>query len=163
MPAERISTGGGTFPGNSVNDNNVLDNDPNHPAAITPNAVRVFPGSRVVVGVPGPALDKVDVKVTLSVDPVEPVDIYFTSLDMDDPTASNDKVDTDGAPLGADGKPVSIIGSDRDNRGSLGAGKIVGSDAAGLATISFTTKEKTFEFQTTMQPGDKFRIVGNEV
>jgi hypothetical protein len=94
----------------------------------------------------------VNVKVALSVAPIEPVNVFFKSFDVDDPTDAAAPLDDDTA-----------AGQKDDNRGTTPAqaGKITGSDGSGVLTLSFDAKEKSFEFQTTMQPGDNFRIVGS--
>ena len=136
-----------------------LDPDPNWPTAQMPDipqGVRVFPDARMesASAALGPPRDKVKVRARLSVAPVDPVQFHFRSFDVDDPTADNDAVDRDTA-----GGPI------EDNRGTTPgrAGKIVGSDASGVLALTFNTgeREKTFEFQTTMNPGDNFRIVGS--
>ncbi len=137
---------------NSRNDDNTLDADPNHPAGLVPPAVRVFPGARLegfFFPEPGAVRNLVDVVVTLSARPIEPVDLFFQSFDVDDPTASVGAVDNET--------------SAEDNRGTVPAraGRIVGADGGGVHTQSFEGREASFEFQITMQPGDNFRIVGN--
>ena len=132
--------------------NHPLDLDPNWPAADMaglPPAVRVFPDARVEVnGGVGEPRDKVRVRARLSVAPVEPVQFYFRAFDVDDPSDINQPVDNDFS------SPV-------DNRG---AGAIVGSDSVfGMLALTFDAQqlEKTFEFRTSMQPGDNFRIAGS--
>jgi hypothetical protein len=136
---------------NSRNDDNTLDADPNWPAGLAPGSVRVFPDARVAAAggaIEAAARDKVDVKVTLTVAPIEPVKFYFRSFDVDDPTSA-------AAPLDDETK-------DEDNRGTVPAreGAFPGA-VGGVKEVTFDGKEKTFEFQVTMQPGDNFRIVGN--
>jgi hypothetical protein len=134
---------------NSVNDDNVLDADPNWPAAVDPGSDRVFPGARSVGGaVEADPRDHVDVHVTLTVEPIEAVNVYFESFDTDDPTKAAAPIDNEG---GAE-----------DNRGTAPAqaGQFDG-EAGGILTHSFDAKEETFQFQVTMHPGDNFRVVGN--
>ncbi len=133
---------------NSRNNNNALDADPSWPAGVNPGSLRVFPGARAAgAGVEAGTRNQVDIKATLTVDPVRPVRVYFDSFDVDDPTSAAAPVDNEA--------------NDEDNRGTAPAksGKFVG-EAAGLKTETFNTKEKTFRFEVTMQPGDNFRVVG---
>jgi hypothetical protein len=146
---EKVEWGGRT---NSVNDNSALDADPNWPAGLTLNAVRVFPDARVngVGGIETSARDTVDAKVTLSVAPPFEIKLYLNSFDVDDPTATNGPVDSPGTAA------TDIESTPDDNRGA----------SADLGTI----KELTFPagvmvtsclFQVSMQPGDNFRAVVN--
>lgn len=139
--------------------NHPLDPDPNWPTALTgalSQAVRVFPDARIItpLGQIGPPRNKVTVKARLSVAPTEPVKFQFRSFDVDDPTADQDLVDDD----------ISVAVAE-DNRGIVPAraGKLVGSDAKGVLEVTFNAgeAEKSFEFETTMQPGDNFRVVGS--
>jgi hypothetical protein len=134
---------------NSRTHNNTLDTDTvTWPAGLAPNAVRVFPGSRVVGSVlEGNDRDEVDVKATLTVKPVEAVDIYFESFDVDDPTFAANPVDNEA--------------NERDNRGATPHpdGQFDG-EAGGLKKQSFDEKVETFAFRVTMHPGDNFRVVG---
>ncbi|HUN82643.1 MAG TPA: hypothetical protein VMV81_14155, partial [Phycisphaerae bacterium] len=148
---------------NSENDDNNLLNDPNFPVGLQPGALRVFPDARMT-GTP-PAIeanprDIVDIKVTLTVDPLESVDIYFDSYDVDDPTSAFGPLDGSTAANDED--------QERDNRGTTPAqdGQFVKPDGTsdevgGIKKQAFTTKTATFGFRVTMQPGDNFRIVGN--
>ena len=143
--------------GNSLTDTDELDVDPNFPAGLGVVGLRVFSDSRneASSGIsPGPARDKVDVEVVLTVAPIEDAILHFRSFDVDDPTSATAPVDNDTA-----------TGPPHDNRGSAPAhaGKIVGSNADGILAQTFGAGEsmKTFEFQTTMQPGDNFRLAGN--
>ncbi|MCP4697350.1 MAG: hypothetical protein GY862_10935, partial [Gammaproteobacteria bacterium] len=138
---------------NSIHHDDILDKDPNWPL-YKPRAWRVFPGARA--SDPQKARKQVNVKVTLSVKPVEPVDFYFESFDMDDPTS--DKAPLDNEQHGEDnrgealGQESGIVCSKSGETRNLCADKF---------RLSFDEKEKTFEFQTSMQPGDNFRIAGN--
>ncbi|TVQ32876.1 MAG: hypothetical protein EA376_04315 [Phycisphaeraceae bacterium] len=79
---------------NSVSDEDALDACPNWPAGLSPGSVRVFPDARFVGGaVESTPRDRVDVRVTLTVKPVEPVTMYLRSFDVDDPTAHDNVVD----------------------------------------------------------------------
>jgi len=136
---------------NSLNHDNTLTDDPNHRgpgnAALNPTAVRVFPGARLVGGaIEARPRNKVDVKATLTVEPIEPVKIYFDSFDVDDPTSRFAPVDDET--------------NERDNRGLPVSGAFEG-EVGGVREQEFDAKEETMEFKVTMQPGDNFRIVGN--
>ena len=132
---------------NSLNDDDTLTNDTNH-TGVAPAALRVFPGARINgMGVVGAARDKVDVKVTLSVAPVRALKIFFDSFDVDDPTSASAPVDNEFLP--------------DDNRGLPTAGTLTGESLGGILEKTFNNQVETLEFQTTMQPGDNFRIAGN--
>ena len=140
---------------NSRADTNVLDADPNWPGGLAAAASRVFPDARMegfFFPAPGSARDKVTVRATLSVAPPDPLKLCFKSFDVDDPTDNLAPVDDDAA----------ATGLAEDNRGTAPAkaGKIVGSDANGVLELIFSAINNTFEFQTTLSPGDNFRIVG---
>jgi hypothetical protein len=132
-----------------------LDVDPNWPGGLSPGSARVFPGARFVGGAVEPqARDRVDVKVTLTVQPVEELKVYLKSFDVDDPTADTDPLDKETDP--------------EDNRGEVAASKAGAfiEDPDGAATVvtdiyELTMKDptETARFQTTMQPGDNFRVV----
>jgi PKD repeat protein len=137
--------------------NHPLDLDPNWPAAEMaglPPAVRVFPDARIEQGGGiGAPRDKVRLKARLSVAPVEPVRFYFRAFDVDDPSDNRTPIDND---LNA--------GNGNDNRGSPATGTIAGADPnTGMLALTFDAEEieKTFEFQTTMHPGDNWRIAGS--
>jgi hypothetical protein len=134
---------------NSVNDDNVLDADPNWPAGLDPGSDRVFPGARLVgSAVETEPRNRVNVEVTLTVAPVEPLNISFMSFDVDDPTADADPLDDETLFF--------------DNRGTFPSydGEFVTS-SDNKATHAFNSQAGTVEFQVTGQPGDNFRIVGN--
>jgi hypothetical protein len=134
---------------NSRNDDNTLDADPNHPAGLLPAAWRVFPDARLVGGVPEANFrDTVDVKVKLTVKPVEGVNIYFDSFDVDDPSQDHPPVDDEAAA--------------EDNRGLIpsASGQFTG-EAGGILERNFDEQEETFEFQVSHQPGDNFRLAAN--
>lgn len=155
---------------NSDSDDENLKPDPNFHvpnAAFTTNpsasqfiplkgieAVRVFPGSRMVGGkVEERNRNRVKVVATLTVDPPEMIRLFFDSYDVDDPTSPS-------APLDDESK-------EDDNRGEVkGAarpktGRFAGELPDGTVPVDFTNRSRTFFFETTMQPGDNFRIVGN--
>lgn len=146
---------------NSETNTSTLDNDPNWPGGLAPTGLRVFPDARddgngVVEADPR---DKVEVKVTLSVDPIEDVDVFFDSFDVDDPTSDKRPVDDQAGDEA----------SDEDNRGASPSrtGRFVKNDGTndedgdGVKKQKFSTKTATFRFQVTMQPGDNFRVAGN--
>lgn len=145
--------------GNSRYDANELDGDPNWPSGLAPGSVRVFPGARAINGsVESEARDKVGVEVTLSAPPPIPVDVYLRSFDVDDPTASETDV--------VDGFCVDDESHAWDNRGSTPdkAGAFVGNPTPSFPfKLSFAAGQRTneTEFQTTLQPGDNFRVVAN--
>lgn len=136
---------------NSVNDSSELDNDPNWPLAASGlSAVRVFPGARAENGVVGQARDKVDVRVQLTVGVPFPINVYLQSFDMDDPTADNDAVDDET--------------SNGDNRGRTPASTgVFSTSRISSCELRFQENEdcRSAEFQTTMQPGDNFRVVAS--
>ncbi len=141
---------------NSVNDDNNLDADPNFPEGLGVEARRVFPDARFVDGaVEMDPRDTVNAEITLSVQPVEPVNIYLRSFDVDDPTA-------DTGPI--DGPDVfSFEAQEEDNRGTAPAksGRFAGAAVDGILDERFANKQEIVGFQTTMQPGDNFRLVAN--
>ncbi len=73
--------------GNSANDNNVLDTDPNLTGTDAPGGwpggVRIFPDARL----PDYTLPKrsSSLKIELSTNPIEPVKLFVKSFDVDDP------------------------------------------------------------------------------
>lgn len=152
--------------GNSVNNDNNLDDDPNfrNPdgSVVPPGSNRVFPDARTA-GAP-PALeanprDQVDALVTLTVAPVEDIHLFFRSFDVDDPTSEQ------ALPNGTDDEAA-----DEDNRGAVGgaaAGQFIDTANANATvaildkTFASGTKQDSIRFEVTMQPGDNFRIVGN--
>jgi len=145
---------------NSETDTNNLDNEPNWPAGLAPGSVRVFPDARVVSGaVEANPRDQVDVKVTLTVEPVGGIKFFFDSFDVDDPSSSTMPVDD----------PAGSENADEDNRGTVPArsGQFVKADGTsdedgnGIKMHEFTMKMESFRFRVTMQPGDNFRVVGN--
>jgi hypothetical protein len=138
---------------NSINDDNALTADPNHRnpdgSALATTALRVFPDARVVAGaLEAAARDRVQAAITLTVKPIEAVDVSFDSFDVDDPTANTAPIDSEAAA--------------EDNRGTTPArsGAFTG-EVGGVVTQSFDEVVETIAFRTTMQPGDNFRIVGN--
>lgn len=135
---------------NSLNDDNTLTADTNFPAGLGVKAWRVFPDARLIGGaIEVSPRDKVDVKATLTVKPIEAVKIYFDSFDVDDPSIDHPPVDDETVP--------------EDNREpvlALKAGQFT-AEAGGILEQDFDDQEETFEFQVTHQPGDNFRVVGN--
>ena len=133
---------------NSLNHDDSLGPDPNWPGGLDVESKRVFPDARMVSGAVTNARDTVELEVTLSVKPVEPVMLYVKAFDVDDPTAENDEVDSDfGQGALAD-----------DNRGSPKTGSFLGG-----ADITFTPMDQTAArlFRVTMQPGDNFRVMAS--
>jgi len=134
---------------NSVNDDDMLDEDPNFEFYGDEKLFRVFPGKRWAGSKPeDEARNIVDVEVTLNVKPTRPVPLYFRALDVDDPSAWDGEVDN--------------LDDDEDNRGTepnIWGGFTQTSEEH--LELEFDDIKKSFEFQVTMQPGDNFRIVGS--
>lgn len=133
--------------GNGLNDDDVLDADPNWPGPLAPGSDRVFPGAHIVGGtVESTPRNQVNVRVTLTCKPSEPIDLHFKSFDVDDPTS-------DTIPLEHD--------FEIDNR-NLGepAGLFPGGTNETLEQ-SFNAQVVTFPFEVSMFPGDNYRIAGN--
>jgi hypothetical protein len=108
----------------------------------------VFPDARLTAGaVEASSRAVVDVQVTLSVPPVEPLPLHFQSFDVDDPSAS----------VG----PVDFSTHTDDNRGTFPAlaGRFVGNPVGVVFTSTVTLQVSTAaSFETTIQPGDNFRV-----
>ncbi len=132
--------------GNSVDDGDKLDEDKQVPTWMKDKVYRVFPGKRLPGD--GEKKDIVDVKVTLNVKPVRPVEFVFRAFDVDDPSAFDDEVDDETKAEDNRGKTPHVWGG-------------FPADSKAYLRVEFKDKTETFEFQTTMQPGDNFRIVGN--
>ena len=134
---------------NSRDDDNALDADPNFPAGLGVNGLRVFPDARLIGGaMEGSFRDKVDVKAKLTVKPIEAVKIYFDSFDVDDPSKDRLPVDDETIP--------------EDNRGLVPTKSgLFDGEVGGIKEQDFDDQEETFEFHFAHQPGDNFRVVGN--
>jgi hypothetical protein len=94
--------------------------------------------------------NNVDVKVTLSVAPPRPIDVFLRWFDVDDPTADTAPVDDD-----------SPTGLADDNRGS-DAGFF--GESWGLKLLHFDaylSSAQSAIFQTSWNPGDNWRVVAN--
>ncbi len=171
--------------GNSVANSNNLDADPNYfppnPIPATwPSAVRVFPDARVpAYTVP---LNSVQLEVTLSVTPVEPVVMYVRSFDVDDPT-NNSNGGLPGPPdpnflqfLDPNDDPASPSGFysgtnnslsytiHEDNRSSNPKAGAFTGQIGNSASIPFTSASSTkkIDFPSiSMHPGDSYRAVVN--
>lgn len=168
--------------GNSVSNNNSLDSDPNYlppnPVPATwPSGVRVFPDARAPnYTVP---LNTVQLEVTLSVAPVEPVDLYVRSFDVDDPTnnipaglsdpnylAFVDPNDSPGTPVSGfypgTGNAVTFTNHE-DNRTNNTKSGVFAGQIGNSAPISFSTlASATIIFPNiSMHPGDNYRAVVN--
>ncbi|MEM6453933.1 MAG: hypothetical protein AAF772_02450, partial [Acidobacteriota bacterium] len=154
---------------NGENDDDVLGCDPNHelhndvtrasvPAddAVTcthkhktdegDRPVRVFPGKRYENGEASLLKrSEVTLEVALNVKPPRPVTLHLRSFDVDDPSASGDKVDGE---TGVD-----------DNRmsGPTARGRFVDGEGDRLALEITETKTPT-PFEVGMQPGDNYRV-----
>lgn len=135
--------------GNSENDDDTLTRDPLTPSSVDIPSFRVFPDRRAIGGFAEPnPRDVVAAEVTLSVKPVRPVTLYFAAYDVDDPTVSNEPLDGETEA--------------NDNRGLTPNpwGTFPESLSRWLST-TFTEQQQRILFQTTMQPGDNFRIVAS--
>ncbi|MFN0214814.1 MAG: hypothetical protein ACKVT2_11205 [Saprospiraceae bacterium] len=172
--------------GNSVSNSNGLDVDPNYlppsPSPATwPSAVRVFPDARApAYTVP---LNTVQLEVTLSVTPVENVDMYVRSFDVDDPTNNSngglpgppdpnflqflDPNDDPGSPLvgsyAGTGNSLTFTQHEDNRSADPKAGAFAG-QIGNSAPISFTTASatRTITFPNiSMHPGDNYRAVVN--
>ncbi len=140
---------------NSVSDGDKLLDDPNWPTGLSPSSLRVFPDARAnSLGVVENPRNKVDVKVTLSTPSPWPFKLYVKSFDTDDPTSDKGPVDDPGATTNET--------LTEDNRGTPRAGHF-DKEKDGLGTLEFGENEieKSIEFETTMQPGDNFRVAAN--
>jgi hypothetical protein len=74
------------------------------------------------------------------------VNVFFRSVDIDDPTTDQAPVDPNGA-LG------------NDNNGVPNTGTLAGQDATGVATaVTNALGRARVDFTVTLQPGDNFRI-----
>ncbi len=144
---------------NSENDDNILRADPNFPSGLGTNAVRVFPGARLIHIPPappviGPHFQLVNLRVELTLPPLEPVNVSFRPFDVDDPTSAVAPVDNES--LFEDNRgTVTVAGVD------FREGYLIGAPNSGILTQNFTVQAATLTFMTTMQPGDNFRVVGN--
>ena len=183
--------------GNSIKNDNLLDIDVNHrnpsdtytnsepsrngrpfptecggsvQSTLAPEAVRVFPGSRLVGEKVSASRDKVKAKIRLSVEPVEPFIFYFKSFDVDDPSFSDQSKllpqSMRQPPADATLKNVDNEEKAEDNRGKTKAnnsnkGFFKDEDADGIVRKEFSKQDDELEFTVTMQPGDNFRIVGS--
>ena len=143
---------------NSRTDGNALDPDPMHPIVMAraggpsqsergDDPLRLFPGDRFSGTDPadGQRRNEVELELRLNAIPPRPVEIFLRSFDVDDPSAFDDEVDDET--------------SDADNRGTDpgGAGVFAESGAETHNLRMANASERTV-FQTTMQPGDNFRI-----
>jgi hypothetical protein len=156
-------------------DNNTLDADPNFPAKNiaggVPGSNRVFPDARAPNF--STARDKVDLQVSLNVEPVEPVKVYVKSFDEDDPSsnvAPIDPNDTGAAGnyygTGAGGVAALTFTANEDNRGSVGgnkAGMFTGQDASAIKTLTFGTTDlsQKAEFTVSEFAGDNYVAVAS--
>lgn len=151
---------------NSINDDGQLDSDPNFGIpqrtagqvqvtynSLSTQAVRVFPGARLSRNsVESKPRNMVRVKAKLNATPPRPVTMHFRSFDVDDPTS-------DSAPLDPESRY-------RDNRGEATRGTqphsgYMEGEKTGVLPLEFSRQEAEFKFETTMQPGDNFRIAGH--
>jgi hypothetical protein len=160
-----IGKGNGFTAGSNDHNSNTLDADPNFPTGgANPGSNRVIPDARR----PNfdTALDKVELEVELTVEPVYNVNVYVRSFDCDDPSSDTDFIDPNdlgGAGGNYSGTTVSY-NVQEDNRGAvdtLKAGKFTGQDANAIATLAFTPNDikKKIDFQVALHPGDNYRAV----
>ncbi len=169
--------------GNSVSNTNILDGDPNYvppsPLPATwPSAVRVFPDARApAYTIP---LDSVKLEVTLSVTPVENLQMYVRSFDVDDPTNNTlaaladanfltfiDPNDNPGSPSSGfyEGTSMGVTYTNHnDNRTASTKAGVFAGQIGNSALIAFSTASPiaTIGFPSiSTQPGDNYRVVVN--
>lgn len=166
---------------NSVNDDNILDEDPNFEeeakAPGWPSGVRIFPDARLPdINV---ARQQAKLKVILATVPIEPCTLYVRSFDIDDPLNDipinlddpnslifldhNDATDNPGFYQGTNN--TLTFDSNNDNRtNGVKMGTLNGQDLSGIAPIIFTPSSRESEIvlnNLSMHPGDNYRIVVN--
>jgi hypothetical protein len=173
---EWIGRVNGYTAGSFLHNSDTLDADPNF-TADPPGGQRVFACARMTSSDPGVAREVVDPKITLTVAPVENVDLYLKSYDCDDPSGETTYLDPNDAGGGAAGNYFGTTipyTADEDNRGTVGgkkAGRFVklaypwtnDEDADQVLKLSFPagTSEKQATFQTSLFAGDSYRITAN--
>ncbi len=161
---------------NSENDDNTLTPETNPTAAPIPGAVKVFPDGRTAAEAPR---NLVNLVVTLSVAPVEPLIVYVKSFDVDDPTGNgagadpnyvmfldpNDALAANAAGGDYAGTPPGTMTytPHEDNRPANDkAGVFAGQNpVTKIASINFAVgiTEMKHQFTVSMQPGDNYRAV----
>ena len=159
---EWFGDGNGYTPGGITHDSDVLDAAPVEPGSSL-LSYRVFPGARA----PDFATAKngVEVTVRLSVAPVEGLDIYLRSFDVDDPASEWDWIDPNDNPLGPDsgsypGGAGLTWTEDEDNRGDV-LGLKEGLLAGALLVFAPGEIENKKTFVVSQHPGDNYRLVAN--
>lgn len=127
---------------------------------LKPGAVRVFPGKRILGmnKTENEARDKVALKVTLTVKPIYPIQLYFKSFDVDDPTVEDSYI----SEMDDESTAEDNIGFVEINGKKLKAGYLEGQrENDDILKVDFTDKTKELSFQVSKQPGDNFRVVGS--
>lgn len=159
-----IGKGNGFTSASNDHNSNTLDADPNFPTGGTnPSSNRVISDARR----PNfdTALDKVELEVELTVEPVYNLNVYARSFDCDDPSSETSFIDpNDDGGSGTYSGTTITYDAHEDNRGvvdTLKAGKLTGQDANAIATIAFTPNDikKKIDFQVSLHPGDNYRVV----
>ena len=156
-----IGRGNGFTAGSTAHNSNTLDQDP----AFGAGSNRLFAGGRAADV--GTALDNADLEVELTVAPIENLDLYLKSYDVDDPSTETTRVDPNDGGAGGTYSGTAIgYTADEDNRGDVGgdkAGQFTGQDADDIVKVTYTpadTKKKA-EFETAHHPGDNYKTVAN--
>lgn len=157
-----LGRGNGFTPDSMNHDSDTLDRLPT-PAGI--DTFRVFPDARTpLFNLPR---HFVDIRVQLTVAPVEPVNLFLRAFDLDDPSDELAFIDPNDTGVGGNYSGTAIpYTADEDNRGTVGglkAGLFTGQDAHGIAQLIFPTgvTSRTIEFQVSQHPGDNYRVVAN--
>ncbi|MCB0338819.1 MAG: hypothetical protein KDD53_04405, partial [Bdellovibrionales bacterium] len=167
--------GNGRTPGSYAYDSDTLDDDPLWEPEFLWPGVRVFPGARALGGnVETGFRDKVNLEVTLSVAPIEPLNIYLRSFDVDDPSEEAEFVDPNDAGIDGSYSGSNIPFTDEeDNRGEvfgLKAGWFTDqTQELGYPSTVFTKRlhfdagqsVETAEFQVSHAPGDNYQVVAS--
>jgi hypothetical protein len=146
-----------------------LDNNPGNGIAGSNVGLRIFPDKKDVVDVTTGTADRSLVKIKANVSPNMPgVLVYFSSYDLDDPSAGTTPIDTTG--LDGNDNNGAVNGS---NSGDFIASSGVSCDGSASSSgvspdyISKTECSTASDgiavaaFKTTMQPGDNFAIAAN--
>jgi hypothetical protein len=157
-----LGRGNGFTPDSMNHDSDTLDRLPTVAGIDT---FRVFPDARA------PRFNEprhfVDVRVQLTVAPVEPVTLFLRAFDLDDPSGEVAFIDPNDTGGGGNYPGTAIpYTADEDNRGTvngLKAGLFTGQDAHEIAQLIFPTGEtsRTIEFRVSQHPGDNYRVVAN--
>lgn len=159
-----IGKGNGFTSASNDHNSNTLDADPNFPTGGDhPGSNRVLPDARRPNF--ATALDKVELEVELTVEPVYRVNVFARAFDCDDPSSETNHIDpNDNGGAGTYPGTALTYDAHEDNRGAvagLKAGKFTGQDANAIATLAFSSSDikKKIEFQVSLHPGDNYRVV----